>query len=136
MMVRNASNKAVIVDVLHLSVVRLAAAVHETLIPFMTEMREDLAEDDKSQRPKPPLENSSSPPQDTCPPPTEAVCPPPNPPSLCECGGCCGWRKVAYHNLSDTRYTCMSCRVAPYSFSNQGVWPGVKRRKDMRFSKV
>ena len=43
MMVRNASNKAVIVDVLHLSVVRLAAAVHETLSPFMTEMREDLA---------------------------------------------------------------------------------------------
>ena len=43
MMVRNASNKAVIVDVLHLSVVRLAVAVHETLSPFMTEMREDLA---------------------------------------------------------------------------------------------
>ena len=43
MMVRNASNKAVIVDVLHLSVVRLAAAVHETLSPFMTEMKEDLA---------------------------------------------------------------------------------------------
>ena len=43
MMVRNDSNKAVIVDVLHLSVVRLAAAVHETLSPFMTEMREDLA---------------------------------------------------------------------------------------------
>ena len=42
-MVRNASNKAVIVDVLHLSVVRLAAAVHETLSPFMTEVREDLA---------------------------------------------------------------------------------------------
>ena len=43
MMVRNASNKAVIVDVLHLSVVRLAAAVHETLSPFMTEIEEDLA---------------------------------------------------------------------------------------------
>ena len=43
MMVRNASNKAVIVDVLHLSVVRLAAAVHEILSPFMTEMKEDLA---------------------------------------------------------------------------------------------
>ena len=43
MMVRNASNKAVIVDVLHLSVVRLAAAVHETLSPFMTEMKEHLA---------------------------------------------------------------------------------------------
>ena len=43
MMVSNASNKAVIVDVLHLSVVRLAAAVHETLSPFMTEMRQDLA---------------------------------------------------------------------------------------------
>ena len=43
MMVRNASNKALIVDVLHLSVVRLAAAVHETLSPFMTEMKEDLA---------------------------------------------------------------------------------------------
>ena len=43
MMVRKASNKAVIVDVLHLSVVRLAAAVHETLSPFMTEMKEDLA---------------------------------------------------------------------------------------------
>ena len=43
MMVRNASNKAVIVDVLHLSVERLAAAVHETLRPFMTEMKEDLA---------------------------------------------------------------------------------------------
>ena len=43
MMVRNASNKAVIVDVLHLSVVRLAAAVHATLSPFMTEMKEDLA---------------------------------------------------------------------------------------------
>ena len=43
MMVRNASNKAVIVDVLHLSVVRLAAAVHEILSPFMTEMREHLA---------------------------------------------------------------------------------------------
>ena len=43
MMVRNASNKAVIIDVLHLSVVRLAAAVHETLSPFMTEIREDLA---------------------------------------------------------------------------------------------
>ena len=43
MMVRNASNKAVIVDVLHLSVVRLAAAVHETLSPFMTEMREEQA---------------------------------------------------------------------------------------------
>ena len=43
MMVRNASNKAVIVNVLHLSVVRLAAAVHETLSPFMTEMKEDLA---------------------------------------------------------------------------------------------
>ena len=43
MMVRNASNKAVIVDVLHLSVVRLAAAVHEILSPFMTDMREDLA---------------------------------------------------------------------------------------------
>ena len=42
MMVRNASNKAVIVDVLHLSVVRIAAAVHETLSPFMTEMREEL----------------------------------------------------------------------------------------------
>ena len=42
-MVRNASNKAVIVDVLHLSVVRLAAAVHETLSPFITEMKEDLA---------------------------------------------------------------------------------------------
>ena len=43
MMVSNASNKAVIVDVLHLSVVRLAAAVHETLSPFMPEMKEDLA---------------------------------------------------------------------------------------------
>ena len=43
MMVRNTSNKAVIVDVLHPSVVRLAAAVHETLSPFMTEMKEDLA---------------------------------------------------------------------------------------------
>ena len=43
MMVRNASNKAVIVDVLHLSVVRLAAAVHETLSPFMTEIKKDLA---------------------------------------------------------------------------------------------
>ena len=43
MMVRNASNKAVIVDVLHLSVVRLAAAVHEILSPFMTEIKEDLA---------------------------------------------------------------------------------------------
>ena len=43
MMVRNASNKAMIVDVLHLSVVRLAAAVRETLSPFMTEMNEDLA---------------------------------------------------------------------------------------------
>ena len=43
MMVRNASNKAVIVYVLHLSVVRLAAAVHETLSPFMTEIKEDLA---------------------------------------------------------------------------------------------
>ena len=32
-----------IVDVLHLSVVRLAAAVHETLSPFMTAMRADLA---------------------------------------------------------------------------------------------
>ena len=42
-MVRNASNKIVIVDVLHLSVVRLAVAVHETLSPFMTEMKEDLA---------------------------------------------------------------------------------------------
>ena len=42
MTVRNASNKAVIVDVLHLSVVGLAAAVHETLSPFMTEMRENL----------------------------------------------------------------------------------------------
>ena len=45
MMVRNASNKAVIVDVLYLSVVRLAAAVYETLSPFMTEMREYLAAD-------------------------------------------------------------------------------------------
>ena len=63
-------------------------------------------EDDETQHPQPPPEDSSSPPQDTCPPPTEAVCPPPNPPSLCECGGCCGWRKVAYHNMSDTRYTC------------------------------
>ena len=54
------------------------------------------------------LEDTSSPPpsQDTCPPSTEPACPPPDPPSLCECGGCCGWRKVAYHNLSDTRYTC------------------------------
>ena len=43
MMVRDASSKAVIVDVLHLSVVRLAAAVHEILSPFMTDMREDLA---------------------------------------------------------------------------------------------
>ena len=43
MMVRNASNKAVIVNVMHLSVVRLAAAVHETLSPFMTEIRQDLA---------------------------------------------------------------------------------------------
>ena len=43
MMVRNASNKAVIVDVLHLSVVRLAAAVHETLSPFMTAMKEEVA---------------------------------------------------------------------------------------------
>ena len=43
MMVRNASNKEVIVDVLHLSVVRLAAAVHEILSPFMTEIKEDLA---------------------------------------------------------------------------------------------
>ena len=43
MMVSNVSNKAVIVDVLHLSVVRLAAAVHETLSPFMTEMKEELA---------------------------------------------------------------------------------------------
>ena len=39
----NASNKAVIVDVLHLSVVRLAAAVRETLSPLMTEIKEDLA---------------------------------------------------------------------------------------------
>ena len=30
-------------NVLHLSVVRLAAAVHETLSPFTTEMREGLA---------------------------------------------------------------------------------------------
>ena len=43
MMVRNASNKAVIVDVLHLSVVRLAAAVHETMSPFMTEIKENLS---------------------------------------------------------------------------------------------
>ena len=41
----NASNKAVIVDILHLSVVRIAAVLHETLrlSPFTTEMREDLA---------------------------------------------------------------------------------------------
>ena len=42
-MVRNASNKVVVVNVLHLSVVRLAAAVHETLSPFMTEIKEGLA---------------------------------------------------------------------------------------------
>ena len=37
MMVRNVSNKAVIVNSLHLSVVRLASAVRETLSPSMTE---------------------------------------------------------------------------------------------------
>ena len=41
----------------------------------------------------------------TCP-PTEPPCPPPNPASLCDCGGCCGWRRAVYLNLSDSRYTC------------------------------
>ena len=39
----NASNKAVIVDILHLSVVRIAAVLHKTLSPFTTKMREDSA---------------------------------------------------------------------------------------------
>ena len=43
MMVRNACNKALIADVLHPPVVRLAVAIHETTGLLMTEMREDLA---------------------------------------------------------------------------------------------
>ena len=43
-MVSNTSNMAVIAYVLHLSVVRLAAAVHETLSPFMTEIRMKITE--------------------------------------------------------------------------------------------
>ena len=102
MMVRNANKRTVaIVDVVHLSVVRLAAAVHETLSPFMTEMRENLAavagkvdslsrdlEDHKNKTEAPPLHG---------------------------CGGT-GWRRVVYLNMTDPNTNCPSgWNLTPYS---------------------
>ena len=93
MMVRNASNKAVIVDVLHPSVVRLAAAVHETLSPFMTEMREDLAavkeKVDSLSRDLEEHKNKTK-------------------PLLHGCGSTGGWRRVVYLDLTDPNTCCPS----------------------------
>ena len=94
MMVRNASNKAVIVDVLHLSVVRLAAAVHETLSPFMTDMKEDMAAvREKVDSLSRDLEEHRN--------KTEA-------PPLYGCGGTGGWRRVVYLDLTDPNTNCPS----------------------------
>ena len=94
MMVRNASNKAVIVDVLHLSVVRLAAAVHETLSPFMTDMKEDMAAvREKVDSLSRDLEEHRN--------KTEV-------PPLYGCGGTGGWRRVVYLDLTDPNTNCPS----------------------------
>ena len=108
MMVRNASNKAVIVDVLHLSVVRLAAAVHETLSPFMTEMKEDLAavKTEMKEELAAVRENLTriegkvdSISRDLEEHKNKIEAPP-----LYECGGTGGWRRVVYLNMTDN--TC------------------------------
>ena len=101
-------NKAVdVVDVLHLSVVRLAAAVHETLSPFMTEMREDLAAvktemrkdlaavkmemreyfaaGEEREKEKMNMANDDY-----------------------ECGATGGWRRVVYLNMTDPNTNCPS----------------------------
>ena len=129
MMVRNASNKAVIVDVLHLSVVRLAATVHETLSPFMTEMREGLAAvrekvdslsgDLEEQKNKTTnqmvdglmtvnselehnvLTNVTKELKKTADYVLEYV-------TLYECGGTGGWRRVVYLNMTDPNTNCPS----------------------------
>ena len=102
MMVRNASNKAVIVDVLHLSVVRLAAAVQETLSPFMTEMREDLAavkekQDDLSETVKE-IDSELQKTRDFLHLSLEPTV----------CGGTGGWRRVVYLNMTDSNTNCPS----------------------------
>ena len=83
-----------IVHVLHLPVVRIAAAVHETLSPFMAEIKEDLAAvNEKVDSLNRNLEEHKK--------KTEA-------PPLHECGGTGGWRRVVYLNMTD-RNTCCPC---------------------------
>ena len=98
MMVRNASKTVTIVDVFHLSVVRIAAAVHETLSPFMTEMRENLAavarKVDSLSRDLEDHKNKTEAPR---------------------CGGT-GWRRVVYLNMTDPNTNCPSgWNLTPYS---------------------
>ena len=120
---------AVIVDILHLSVVRLAAAVHETLSPFMTEMKEDLAavrekvdslsRDLEEQKNKTTnklvdslmtvnseleynvLTNVTKELKKTADYVLEHVTP-------YECGGTGGWRRVVYLNMTDPNTNCPS----------------------------
>ena len=85
----------VIVGVLYLCVVvRLAAAVHETLSPFMSEMREDMAAVKETQQSmKEELKKISD-------------------FNLAhhgyECGGSGGWRRVVYLNMTDPNTNCPS----------------------------
>ena len=99
MMVRNASNKAVIVDVLHLSVVRLAEAVHETLSPFMTEIKKDLAAFKTEMR-----ENLTQIEQNM----KEEFKKIHIAHNGYECGGTSGWRRVVYLNMTDPNTNCPS----------------------------
>ena len=78
----------------HLSVVRLAAAVHETLSPFMSEMKEDLARIEGK------VDSLSGDPEE-CKNKMEV-------PQLYECGGTGNWRRVVYLDMRDPHTNCPS----------------------------
>ena len=124
MMVRNASNKAMIVDVLHLSVVRLAAAVHATLSPLITEMKEDLAavktevrEDlaavrENLTRIEGKVDSIS---RDLEEHKNKIEAPP-----LHQCGGTGGWRHVVYLNMTDNTCCPSGWRLTRHSKTTCG----------------